>query len=201
MTTITFTHENFNKALNLVAYAMSKEEVRYYLNGIFICEEGFVATNGHRLSHYKPADWPLSDYWDDLPEHCGLRGVIIPAETVKKLLKIKPSRNDAKKNVTLTIDGATIAIEYETGQKLSTCAIDGTFPDYRRVIPDHSCLENPDVAFFNGDYLSDVVKALKAAGEKFPRMKIVCGNNGEPALVETKIDGLTTVIMPMPIRN
>jgi DNA polymerase-3 subunit beta len=111
-------------------FAISTEETRYYLNGVYMHvaqgEGGrvlrCVATDGHRLARI---DAPLPDGAEGMP------GVIVPRKTVNELRKL------------LDDDDAAIAVSVsETKVRFATPAItltskviDGTFPDYARVIP------------------------------------------------------------------
>ncbi len=111
-------------------FAISTEETRYYLNGVYLhvaqAEDGpmlrAVATDGHRLARI---DAPLPEGARDMP------GVIVPRKTVGELRKL------------LDDDEAQIAVSVsETKVRFATPAltltskvIDGTFPDYSRVIP------------------------------------------------------------------
>lgn len=114
-------------------FAISTEETRYYLNGVYLHtstgDSGAVlrcvATDGHRLARI---DAPL-------PEGAaGMPGVIVPRKTVNELRKL------------LDDDDATIAVSVsETKVRFATPAItltskviDGTFPDYTRVIPQNN---------------------------------------------------------------
>ncbi|MCC6864142.1 MAG: DNA polymerase III subunit beta [Rhodobacteraceae bacterium] len=111
-------------------FAISTEETRYYLNGVYMhiatVESGpvlrCVATDGHRLALIDAV----------LPEGAqAMPGVIVPRKTVSELRKL------------LDDDEATIAVSVsETKIRFATPAItltskviDGTFPDYTRVIP------------------------------------------------------------------
>lgn len=111
-------------------FAISTEETRYYLNGVYMHvaqgEDGpvlrCVATDGHRLARI---DATLPEGAQSMP------GVIVPRKTVNELRKL------------LEDDGAQIAVSVsETKVRFATPAItltskviDGTFPDYTRVIP------------------------------------------------------------------
>ena len=111
-------------------FAISTEETRYYLNGVYMHTSTgdvgpvlrCVATDGHRLARI---DAPLPDNAQGMP------GVIVPRKTVGELRKL------------LDDDDATIAVSVsETKIRFATPAItltskviDGTFPDYTRVIP------------------------------------------------------------------
>jgi DNA polymerase-3 subunit beta len=111
-------------------FAISTEETRYYLNGVYLHtatgDSGpvlrCVATDGHRLARIDAA----------LPEGAqGMPGVIVPRKTVNELRKL------------LDDDAAEIEVSVsETKVRFATPAIaltskviDGTFPDYTRVIP------------------------------------------------------------------
>lgn len=108
------------KAANVFA---SKEETRYYLNGVFFeivnGEAALVATDGHRLIKI-----PVKASGED-------QKVIIPRQLIDK---IKPVRGVEMCDFLFSSSGA-IEIEYD-GNTYKGEAIDGTFPDYRRVIPD-----------------------------------------------------------------
>ena len=111
-------------------FAISTEGTRYYLNGIYLHAaetEGTrvlraVATDGHRLARVE----------EPLPEGAGsMPGVIIPRKTVNELRKLL-------KNYHGEIDVALsdARIQFQMGPiTLTTKVIDGTFPEYERVIP------------------------------------------------------------------
>lgn len=112
-------------ALSSVAFAISTEETRHYLNGIYLetTDDGvlLVATDGHRLAKR-------------FVSATGLRGenpgIIIPRKTVAVLQKILP------KDGTVQIAASDAKIRFVCGgTRLTSKLIDGTFPDYRRVIP------------------------------------------------------------------
>ena len=111
-------------------FAMSSEETRYYLNGIYIhpAEGGdeaklrIVATDGHRLARVELA----------LPDGAaGMPGVIVPRKTVGEVRKLI---DDGEEEVAITLSDTKIRIAIDT-TVLTSKLIDGTFPDYDRVIP------------------------------------------------------------------
>lgn len=113
-------------ALAGVSFAISTEETRYYLNGIFVhpSEAGvkFVATDGHRLAK---RFIPLDD-----PPH-GMPGIILPKKTVETVARHLP------KDGTVIIQASDAKVRIIMGELvLVSKLIDGTFPDYDRVIPD-----------------------------------------------------------------
>lgn len=115
------------RAISAVQFAISTEETRYYLNGIYLhaAPTGvkLVATDGHRLSK---RFIPLDDVPQDMP------GIIIPKKTVETIVKHLPKDG----TVTLQVSDAKIRMMIGDMVLLSKL-IDGTFPDYQRVIPAH----------------------------------------------------------------
>ncbi len=118
-------------ALDTVRFAISTEETRYYLNGIYFHGEPegalvAVTTDGHRL-----AQTSLNQAYDleSMP------GIILPRRTVELLTKILPDDETqlrwdiSAKLVRFTIQQAGGVIV------LDSKLIDGTFPDYKRVVP------------------------------------------------------------------
>ncbi|PQO22882.1 DNA polymerase III subunit beta [Rhodobacteraceae bacterium WD3A24] len=111
-------------------FAISTEETRYYLNGVYMHvaegEEGpalrCVATDGHRLARI---DAPLPDGAEDMP------GVIVPRKTVGELRKLL---DDDEQQIAVSV--SETKVRFATPQvTLTSKVIDGTFPDYTRVIP------------------------------------------------------------------
>ncbi|UCI07511.1 DNA polymerase III subunit beta [Mesorhizobium sp. B1-1-8] len=111
-------------------FAISTEETRYYLNGIFLHthEAGgklklrSVATDGHRLARAE-IDAPAGSE--------GMPGIIIPRKTVSELQKLVDDPD-----VAVTTELSDTKIRFTIGSVVLTSKlIDGTFPDYQRVIP------------------------------------------------------------------
>jgi len=111
-------------------FAMSTEETRYYLNGIYVHEadsDGVkvlraVATDGHRLARF---EMPM-------PEGvAGMPGVIIPRKAVGELRKLV---DEAADTIQITLSESKIRFAFDH-IVLTSKLIDGTFPDYQRVIP------------------------------------------------------------------
>jgi len=132
-------------------FAISTEETRYYLNGIYLhatkADEvpviRAVATDGHRLARVEMV----------LPEGAGgMPGVIVPRKTVLELRKlveeseeeVKIGLSDTKIRFAISSIGTgdgdpRVAREaVATEATLTSKLIDGTFPDYDRVIPSNN---------------------------------------------------------------
>ncbi len=112
-------------------FAISTEETRYYLNGIYLHEAvngtllRAVATDGHRLAQAQIAR----------PDGAkGMPGVIVPRKTVLEVVKLIEGIED---DVEVALSATKI--RFAAGNLVLTSKlIDGTFPDYERVIPRHN---------------------------------------------------------------
>ena len=111
-------------------FAISTEETRYYLNGVYMhVSDGnggrvlrCVATDGHRLARID-ADLPQGA--EDMP------GVIVPRKTVGELRKLLEDDDMA-----IAVSVSETKVRFATPDiTLTSKVIDGTFPDYTRVIP------------------------------------------------------------------
>lgn len=111
-------------------FAISTEETRYYLNGIYLHAAKrdrtpvlrAVATDGHRLAS---VEVPLPKGAASIP------GVIVPKKTVTELRKLIEETGD---DVEIGLSETKIHFAFDDAQ-LTSKLIDGTFPDYERVIP------------------------------------------------------------------
>ncbi|MGH6945268.1 MAG: DNA polymerase III subunit beta [Geminicoccaceae bacterium] len=120
------------RLIDRTRFAVSTEETRYYLNGIYLhaLEDDAanvlraVATDGHRLARVEA----------ELPKGAeGMPSVIVPRKTVGELRKLIDEL-DADQPVEIALSSARI--RFTVGPAvLRSRLIDGTFPDYERVIP------------------------------------------------------------------
>lgn len=112
------------------SFAISSEETRYYLNGIHLhlaeTEAGSrlvgVATDGHRLSR---TSIPAPQGSEGMP------GIIVPRKTVQEIARLAEGH---KGELTVEVSPRLIAVS-DGATRLCSKLIDGTFPDYQRVIP------------------------------------------------------------------
>jgi DNA polymerase-3 subunit beta len=123
--------DQLRRMFEVCEHAMSTEETRYYLNGLYfhIADKTLrgVATDGHRLAWL---DLPLSAGADAMP------GVIIPARIVAILIKLL-KRKPIPDKVSLRLSDRLVEVLLPN-LTLTAKLIDGTFPDYVRVIPSAS---------------------------------------------------------------
>jgi DNA polymerase-3 subunit beta len=122
--------DDLKRIIDRTRFAISTEETRFYLNGIYLhaAKDGktsalrAAATDGHRLARFE-LDMP--DGAADIP------GVIIPRKTVAELRRLL---DDADGAIELSLSDTKIQFNFN-GLELTSKLIDGTFPDYQRVIP------------------------------------------------------------------
>lgn len=128
--TFTMSAATLKVLIEKTRFAISTEETRYYLNGIYLHEVGSsnaphiraVATDGHRLAQVQFLR----------PEGAaGMPGIIIPRKTVLELTKLIES---SEGDVEIAVSPTKIRFTLD-GLVLTSKLIDGTFPDYDRVIP------------------------------------------------------------------
>lgn len=125
---------DFKMLIDRTKFAISTEETRYYLNGIFVHASKTktggadvpvlraVATDGHRLAR---VEMPLPDGASGLP------GVIIPRKTV---LEVRKLLDEAADRIEVQMSETKVRFAFDS-ITLTSKLIDGTFPDYERVIP------------------------------------------------------------------
>lgn len=144
-------------------FAISTEETRYYLNGVYLHsteKEGVkvmraVATDGHRLARIEIA----------MPEGAaGMPGVIIPRKTISELRKLVEEGA-----AVIQISLSATKIRFRAGDAtLTSKLIDGTFPDYERVIPqgNDKIMEVDVKAFASAVDRVSVISSEKSRGIK-----------------------------------
>ena len=122
--------EELRSLIDRTRFAVSTEETRYYLNGIY-CHAGesdgvkvlrAVATDGHRLAR---VEMPLPDGAAEMP------GIIIPRKAVGELRKLI---DETTEPINIALSESKIRFTF-ADTVLTSKLIDGKFPDYERVIP------------------------------------------------------------------
>ena len=153
----------------------SREETRYYLNGVYVDPAGLVvATDGHRLF---AGDFTPDNSRATLP---AFKGWTIPRDALQRALKAAPKRaKDPTSHV--------MQISRERVGDVVCQPVDGGFPDWRRAVPDEV---TPDgkAAKFNGRYMADFDKiaSILSGARTADRLKVSCTihpNGDSPAPV------------------
>ena len=176
--------DELSRMIDKTKFAISNEETRYYLNGIFFhkaesnsikCLRA-VATDGHRLAQY---DIPLPQGAEEIT------GIIIPKKTVFELRKVL---DDADGDVSVSLNENKIKFSFNN-LKIISKVIDGTFPDYTKVIP-----QNNDKKFkSNNSELKNAIDRVSAVAineeTKSKAIKLTIENNKLNLSVESQSKG------------
>ena len=170
-------------------FAISTEETRYYLNGIYLHQSvsdgadvlRAVATDGHRLARVQ----------HDLPAGArGMPGVIVPRKTIAELRKLL---DETQGSVDVALSDTRI--QFTVGPvTLTSKLIDGTFPDYERVIP----RDNDKVLRVGKDDFAKAVRRVAAISSERSRpvklslardLLTISANSPEQGQASEEIDG------------
>ena len=149
-------------------FAISSEETRYYLNGIYLHVPDIksdklraVATDGHRLAQ---AEVPIPKGAENMP------GVILPRKAVGEVRKLIDSTDGL---VTIIISKTKAKFIFPTSI-LTTKLIDGSFPDYQRVVPK----ENLNKLLVSNSHFSKAIDRVSTVSmEKSRAVKLSLSNN------------------------
>jgi DNA polymerase-3 subunit beta len=161
---ITVDPSDLMRLIDKTRFAISTEETRYYLNGLYLHTVNdaagprlrAVATDGHRLAL---AEMPAPD------GAAGLPGVIVPRKTVQEARRLL---EDAAQPVQLAVSPAKVQFNFGRASLISK-VIDGSFPDYVRVIP----RDNQRVVVVdNGLFAQAVDRVATISAEKSRSVKL-----------------------------
>ncbi len=157
------------RLIDKTRFAISTEETRYYLNGIYFHTaeaDGTqmlraVATDGHRLAR---VETPAPADAEQMP------GVIVPRKAVNELLRLLDECDDP---VSISLSETKICFSFDD-TILTSKLIDGTFPDYERVIPSN----NDRVLELDGKSFAQAVDRVSTvATEKTRAIKLSLSSN------------------------
>jgi DNA polymerase III subunit beta len=180
----TLAANELRSVIDRTRFAISTEETRYYLNGIYLHTMKndevpvlrAVATDGHRLARLEMV----------MPEGAGgMPGVIIPRKTVIELRKLV---DEYEEDVQVALNETKIRFNVEQAA-LTSKLIDGTFPDYDRVIPSN----NDKVLEVNCKEFAEAVDRVSTIStEKSRAVKLVL-DNGNLAVSATSPENGTAI--------
>ncbi len=151
------------KLIDKTRFAISNEETRYFLNGLYfnVIEENnttnltLVGTDGHRLAK---SSYVIEKKIDQVT------GVIIPKKTINELSKLL---SDLDEDIEIIVSPSKIIFLIENLVFVSKL-IDGTFPDYKRVIPKDN---SNSLEVNRSSLLSAVDRVSTIANDKSPVIK------------------------------
>ena len=150
-------------------FAISNEETRYYLNGIYlhVAEAGnakvlrAAATDGHRLARYEI----------EAPEGAdAMPGVILPRKAVGEIRKLAEEMEEA---IEIGVSDGKIRLEFGP-VVLTSKLIDGTFPDYERVIPADN---DKPLQVVTGEFAEAVDRVATISTDKARAVKLNLGDD------------------------
>ena len=160
---------DLKRLIEKTRFAISTEETRYYLNGIYFhtARRGnqptlrAVATDGHRLAQVEL----------DMPKGAeGMPGVIIPRKTVHELHRLLEDTS-----LMVRVGVSPTKVKFEIGPiTLVSKLIDGSFPDYGRVIPAGN---DKELRVSNAEFVSAVDRVSTIASERGRAVKLSMGDN------------------------
>ncbi len=178
-------HE-LGRLIEKARFAISTEETRYYLNGIYLHTAQSagktvlraVATDGHRLAQIELAAPAGSE---------GMPGVIVPRKTVNEVHKLLEGVDG---NVRVALSNTRIQFSIEKDKAadkvvMTSKLIDGTFPDYQRVIPQAN---NKVMMVGNAEFANAVDRVATVSSERGRAVKLAI-ESGKLVLSVTNPDG------------
>lgn len=166
---VSLTQETIRSMLKKTSFAVSTDESRYVLNGIFISlKEGkmtFVATDGRRLA--------LVDEEVELSEH-STGEFIVPAKAVNELTRLLQATGEVE--LKFGENQASFALKNENGFSvlLITKLIEGNYPNYRQVIPGEA---KERIPLGREELLAALRRAEIMTSEKANSVKMTFGRN------------------------
>ncbi|MGH6715558.1 MAG: DNA polymerase III subunit beta [Bradyrhizobium sp.] len=152
------------RLIDRTQFAISTEETRYYLNGIYLHTASHgkdatlraVATDGHRLAQ---VELPLPS------GAAGMPGVIVPRKTVGEVQRLI---EDSEADVGIELSAGKI--RFSIGHVVLTSKlIDGTFPDYGRVIPQNN---DKELTVDKADFAAAVDRVSTISSERGRAVKL-----------------------------
>ncbi len=158
----------------------AKNDIRYYLNGIYFTKSGdVVSTDGHRLFVSKMEEKIKSSVIVNVGKSPSKNYDHAEIDTVKGLVRFYK-------------DGINVGV--------ALCSVvDGRYPDYERIIPKE--LISVDKIGFNASYLSDVGKVVKLFNPKFESVLFsFSGVNSASIANFSSAEGISGKIIVMPMR-
>lgn len=166
---VTVAQDKFKSMLRKTSFAISTDEARYVLNGIFISLKDhkmtIVATDGRRLA--------LVDEEVDVPEKSH-GDIIIPAKAVGELNRLLQDKGEV--TVRYSENQAEFSLKDEKGATvvIVTKLIEGNYPNYRQVIPNET---KERISVSREEFLHALRRAEIMTSEKANSVKLNFGKN------------------------
>jgi DNA polymerase III subunit beta len=150
-----FPVKEFKEMIENTIFAVSDDETRYFMNGVFMEKVGnsiiMVATDGKRLAYIKKElESEIQDF----------KSAIIPPKILSIILRHAGDQNP----ISLAIGEKNLHVKFGN-YKLSSVLIEGQFPNYQRVIPESQKYS----IFINRNEILDALKRVSILVEQKSR--------------------------------
>ena len=166
---ITLSQEKIRSMLKKTCFAVSTDESRYVLNGIFFSLKDhkltMVATDGRRLA--------LVDEEADVTES-SQGEFIVPAKAVNELNRLLLEKGDLEIRFTDNQASFTLKDDKGSGALLTTKLIEGNYPNYRQVIPGEA---KERIALVREEFLHALKRAELMTTDKANSVKLAFTKN------------------------
>ena len=166
---VSLPQEKLRAMLRKTAFAISTDETRFVLNGIFFSlkehKVTLVATDGRRLA--------LTDEDLDVPTD-GQGDFIVPTKAINELSRLLQQKGDVE--LKLTENQASFAMQDDKGNGIVIISklVEGNYPNYRQVIPTE-CKER--VTIVREELLAALRRAEIMTSEKSNSVKLAFTKN------------------------
>lgn len=166
---VTIKQETLKSMMKKTSFAISTDEARYVLNGIFISLKDhkmtMVATDGRRLA--------LVDEEVDVSEK-SQGEFIVPAKAVNELNRLLQDKGDVEIKFTDNQAAFTLKDEKASSILIITKLIEGNYPNYKQVIPGET---KERIALPREEFLHALKRAEIMTSEKANSVKMAFGKN------------------------
>jgi len=163
---------DFVKGLKSVWYSSSVSSIKPELSSVYVYCDGdfvvFVATDSFRLAEKKIKIKKTKDFGQ----------ILIPYKNIPEIIKVLESIND---EVEVNLDKNQVSFHYK-GIYLISRVIDGTFPDYKQIIPK---ITTTDVIVLKQDF-ANTLKLSNVFSDKFNQINVKIDPGTKKAQIKTK---------------
>lgn len=174
------------ESLSSIAGCASIDETRYVLNGVFFTPEDsgrLIATDGRRLAS-TPAEVPPTSF-------------ILPNQSVTVLAHPDFAKSDAEVRLQKVDETEWISIR-SGNHLLMSKIIEGTYPNYRQVIPNHA----PELVTLSPDHRTSVIKWLRGLTDHVSAVNLSWEKKGHLTLTQrSESDGSAVLRVPAEIEG
>jgi DNA polymerase III subunit beta len=165
---ISFNKSKLLSLLNKTKIAISNDDTRHYLNGIYLHMTESqnrtyltgVATDSHRLSSSSI----------EIDKDKSFHSIILPKKTVFQLCNLLVDTNEK-----ILVQTSESKIQFKIGKaKLTSKVIDGKFPDYKKVVPINN---DKTLTVISSDFVQAIERVITVSLDRKEGVKLILGKN------------------------